>query len=74
MRVVITIDLKDSHRDWVRDDAEWWLRHHARNRWRVREDENHEGHEVLVSEFMDSLDAIGFSMRIVASEHQGRLV
>ncbi len=74
MRVAITIDPRDPHRDWVRDDAEWWLRHHARDRWRVREDEDFDGREVLTFEFMDSLDAIDSSMRAVASEHQGRLV
>ncbi len=74
MRVVITIDPRDSHRDRVRDEAEWWLRDHARDRWHAREDEDIDGREVLTFEFMDSLDATGFSMWTVASERQGRLV
>ncbi len=61
------------HRDWVRDEAEFWLGNRARAGWRVREEEDSDGREVLVFEFMDSLDAIAFSMRTVASEHQGRL-
>ncbi len=74
MRVLITIDPKDRHRDWVRDDAEWWLRHRARDRWRVREDEDFDGREVLVFEFDDPLDAIDFSMRTVTPKHQERIV
>lgn len=58
MRVAITIDPRDRHRDRVRDDAEFWLRHHAQDRWRVREDEDFDGRELLTFEFMDSQDAM----------------
>ena len=40
----------------------------------MREKEDSDGREVLVFEFSDPLDAMDFSVRIVASEHQGRLV
>ena len=40
------------HQDLVRDDAERRLRHHARDRWRVREHEDCDGREVLVFELM----------------------
>ena len=74
MRVVITIDPSDPHRDSVRDDAEWWLRHHARDRWRVKEDEDFEGRGVLTFEFMDSFDASAFCDRIAPAEHRGRVL
>lgn len=74
MRVAITIDPKDPHRDRVRDEAEFWLGHHARARWRVREDEDCEGRGVLTFEFMAPLDTIAFSTRTAASEHQGWIV
>ena len=74
MRVAITIDLQDPHRDRVRDDAEFWLQQHARDRWHVREGEDCGGREVLTFEFMDSLDAINFHCRIAPAEHRGRLV
>ena len=74
MRVAITIDPRDPHRDCVRDEAEFWLGNRARSGWRVREKEDSDGREVLVFEFGDPLDAMDFSMRTVASEHRGRLV
>lgn len=74
MRVEITIDHRDPHRDLVRDDAEFWLRHHARDRWRLREDEDCDGREVLVFEFLDPLDAMDFHHRLAPAEHRGRLV
>ena len=74
MRVVITLDPKDPFRDEVRGDAEFWLPHHARDRWRVREDEDSDGREVLTFEFMDSQDAMDFHYRIAPAEHRGRLV
>ncbi len=73
MRVVITIDRRDPHRDRVRDEAEFWLGNRARSGWRVREKEDAYGREVLIFEFSDPLDAMDFSMRTVASKHQGRL-
>ncbi len=74
MRLAITVDPRDPHRDWVRDDAEWWLRHHARDRWRVREGEDYYGREVLTFEFMDSWDAMDFHHRIAPAEHRGRIL
>ena len=74
MRVEITIDPRDPHRDLVRGDAEFWLGNRARSGWRVREDEDTEGREVLVFEFSDPLDAFDFSGRTVVAEHRGRLV
>ena len=40
MRVMITIDPRDPHRDWVRDAAEWWLGNRARSGWRLRKGED----------------------------------
>ena len=74
MRVAITVSPRDPHRNWVRDDAEFWCGNRARAGWRVREREDSDGREVLVFEFDDPLDAIDFSMRTVASEHQGHLL
>ena len=74
MRVEITIDPRDPHRDLVRGDAEFWLGNRARSGWRVREGEDSEGREVLVFEFNDPLDAFDFSGRTVVAEHRGRLV
>ena len=74
MRVVITIDPEDPHRDLVRDDAEFWLGNRARSGWRVREDEDMDGREVLTIEFADPLDALDFSGRTVVAGHRGRLV
>lgn len=74
MRVFITIDSKNPCRDWARDDAEWWLRHHVRDRCPLREDEHCEGREALTFDFMESLDTIAFSMRTAASGHQGWIV
>lgn len=71
MRVVITIGPKDPHGDWVRDEAEWCLRHHARDRCRVRKD--WDGREVLTFEVGDPLDAIDFNMRPGSAERRGRL-
>jgi hypothetical protein len=74
MRVVITINPRDPHRDLVRGDAERWLRHHARDRWRVREDEDHDGREILTFEFMDPRDGMDFHYRTAPAEHRGRLI
>ena len=74
MRVAITIDPRDPHRDWVRDDAEWWLRHHARDRWIVRETEDFDGRGVLTFEFMDPLDGMDFQNRTAPAEHRGRVL
>ncbi len=74
MRVAITIDPRTPHRDWVRGDAEFWLRHHARDRWRVREDEDYDGREVLTFEFMDSQDAMDIHHRIAPAEHRGHIL
>ena len=74
MRVAITIDPQDPHRDRVRDDAEFWLRHHVRDRWRVREGEDPDGREVLTFEFMDSQDAMDFHHRIAPAEHRARIL
>jgi hypothetical protein len=74
MRVVMTIDPKDPHRIWVRDDAEFWLRHHARDRWRVRADEDFDGREVLTFEFMGPLDGVDFHNRIAPADHPGRIL
>jgi hypothetical protein len=74
MRVEITIDPRDPHRDLVRGDAEFWLGNRARSGWRVRDDEDIDGREVLVFEFRDPLDAFDFSGRTVVAEHRGRLV
>lgn len=74
MRVTVTIDPSDPHRDPLRDDADWWLRHHARDRWRVREDEDDDGREVLTSESMDPLDGADFRSRMAPAEHRGRIL
>ena len=74
MRVEITIDPKDPHRDLVRGDAEFWLGNRARSGWRVREDGDVDGREVLVFEFSDPLDAMDFHRRTAPAEHRGRLV
>ena len=74
MRVVITIDPRDPHRDSVRDDAEWWLGNRARAGWRVREGEDRDEREVLTFEFDDPLDAMDFHYRIAPAEHRGRLI
>jgi hypothetical protein len=75
MRVAITIDPRNSRDDFVRDHAEWWLGDHARDRWRVREQEDLRGRVVLVFEFDDPLDALDFHvLRCVAPEHLGRLL
>ena len=74
MRVTITIDPKDPLADYVRDDAEPWLRYHARAGWRVHEDEDLDGRALLMFEFSDPLDAMDFHyFRPAASEHRGRL-
>ena len=73
MRVTITVDTRDPQRDRVRDDAEWWLRHHARDQWRVRENEDWDGRDVLTFEFMHSQDAMDFHHRIAPAEHRGRI-
>ena len=75
MRVAITIDPRNSSYDSVRDDAEWWLGDHARDRSRVREQEDPRGRVVLTFEFDDSLDALDFHvLRCAAPEHLGRLL
>ncbi len=74
MRVAAAIDLGDPHRERVRGDAEFRCGNRARSGWRVGEREDSDGREVLVFEFDDPLDAIDFSTRTVASEHQGRLL
>ena len=74
MRVVITINPRDPHRDLVRGDAERWLRHHARDRWRVRDGEDADGREILTFEFMDPRDGMDFHYRIAPAEHRGRLI
>jgi hypothetical protein len=75
MRVAITIDPRDPHRDWVRDDAEWWLGNHARDRWRFREQEDLRGRVVLTFEFDNPLDAMDFNvLRCAMPEHLGRLL
>jgi hypothetical protein len=74
MRVIITIDPRDPHGDLVRGEAEFWLHHHARSQWRVREDEDWDGREVLTFEFDDPLDAMDFHHRMAPAEHRGRLV
>ncbi|TDH58047.1 hypothetical protein E2C06_34675 [Dankookia rubra] len=74
MRVEITIDPQDPHRDLVREDAEFWLGNRARAAWRVREDEDLNGREVLTFEFTDPLDAFDFHHRIAHAEHRGKLV
>ena len=74
MRVTIAIDPKDSHRDWGRDEAEFWLGNRARSGWRVSEREDSDVRAVLVFELGDPLGAMDFSMRAVAPEHEGRLV
>ncbi len=75
MRVAITIDPRNSSDDSVRDDAEWWLGNHARDRWRVREQEDSRGRVVLVFEFDDPLDAYDFHfLRSALPEHLGRLL
>ncbi len=71
IRVVIVIDPTDPHRDWVHDDAEFWLGSRARSGWRVRED--WDGCEVLTFEFDDPLDAINFHLRAESAERRGRL-
>lgn len=73
MRVEITIDPRDPHRDLVRDGAESWLGNRARSGWRVRQGEDIDGREVLVFEFSDPLDAIDFHMRAETAERRGRL-
>jgi hypothetical protein len=73
MRVIITIDPRDPHREWVRDDAEFWLGNRARSRWRVREGEDWDGREVLTFEFDDPFDAMDFHHRAAPSEHRGVL-
>ena len=73
MRVVITIGPKDPHGDWMRDEAEWCLRHHARDRRRVREDADRDGRVVPTFEFSGPLDAIGFHTRAETAERRGRL-
>lgn len=57
----------------MREDAEIWLLHHARDRWRVREDEDCDGREVLVFEFLDSADGLDFHYRTAPAEHRGRI-
>ena len=75
MRVAITIDPRDPHRDWVRDDAESWLHYNARDRWRVREREDLRGRVVLTFEFDNPLDAVDFHiLRCAMPEHLGRLL
>ena len=74
MRVVITINSQDPHRDWVREDAEFWLGNHARSGWSVHEDEDCDGREVLTFEFSDPLDATDFHYRTAPAEHRERLV
>jgi hypothetical protein len=71
MRVDTANHPRDPHRDRMCDDAEWWLRHHARDRWRVREDEDCNGREVLVFEF--PADETNFHYRIAPAEHRGWL-
>jgi hypothetical protein len=61
MRVAITTDPGGPHRDRVRDDAEFWCGNRARAGSRVREREDCDGREVLVSEFRGPLDGIAFS-------------
>ncbi len=73
MRVFITLDPKDSFCDEVRGDAEFWLGNRARSGWRVREREDSDGREVLVFEFDDPSDAIGFHTRAGTAERRGRL-
>jgi hypothetical protein len=55
----------------VPNDAESWLRYHARAGWRERQDEDSGGREVLTFEFSGPLDAMDFWMRPVAAEHRG---
>jgi hypothetical protein len=74
MRVVITVDPRDLHRDLVRGDAERWLRHHARDRWRVRDGEDRHGREVLTFEFMDPRDCMDSHHRTAPAEHRERLI
>ena len=75
MRVAITIDPRNSSDDFVRDDAEWWLGNHARDRWRVREQEDSRGRVVLTFEFDNPLDAMDFHvLRCAMPEHLGRLL
>ncbi len=74
MRVVITIDPRNPHRDRVREDAEFWLGNHARSGWHVREEEDWDGREVLTFEFSGPLDAMDFHHRTAPAEHRGRLV
>ena len=74
MRVAVTIDPQDPHRDLVRDDAEFWLKRHARDRWGVREDEDPDGREELVFEFLDPLDGMDFHHRTAPAEHRGSIL
>ncbi len=73
MRVAITNGSKDAHRGCVRDDAGWWLRHQARDRWRVHEDTVWDGRVVPTFGFSGPLDAIDFHMRAETAERRGRL-
>jgi hypothetical protein len=74
MRVEITIKPRDPHRDSVRGDAEFWLFHHTRAGWRLREDEDWDGRTVLRFDFDDPLDAMDFHYRMAPTEHRGRLI
>ncbi len=74
MRVALTIDPRDPHRDWVRDDAAFWLGNRARAGCRVREDEDWDGRAVLTLEFDDPPDAMDFHHRIAPDEHRGKLI
>jgi hypothetical protein len=55
-------------------NAERWLRHHARDRWRLREDEDSDGREILTFEFINPLDGMDFHYRTAPAEHRGRLI
>lgn len=73
MRVAITIDPRNSSDNFVRDDAEWWRGNHARDRWRVREQEDLHGRVVLTFEFANPFDAMDFHvLRCAMPEHLGR--
>ena len=73
MRVAVTIDPKDLHRDSVRDGAEFWLGNRARSGWRVRAKEGSYGGEVLAFGFTGPLGAIDFHMRAETAERRARL-
>ena len=74
MRVVITINPRDPHRDLVRDDAERWSATRPATGGACAKTRTSTAARASTFEFIDPLDGMDFHYRVAPAEHRGRLV